>query len=78
MRKVYRGDFAGVEDRNLQRVKRLCDVAWANRVRGRNLADVGGIPVHVIVLHRAQAVAALGAQAGELRDSSAGLGGSGG
>ena len=53
MRKVYLGDLAGIENGNLQRINGLRDVAWANRVRGGNLAGVGGVPIHVVVLHRA-------------------------
>ena len=77
MRKVYLGDLAGIENGNLQRMNGLRDVAWANRVRGGNLAGVSGVPIHVVVLHRAQAVAALSAQVGELRDRCAGFGDSG-
>ena len=77
MRKVYLGDLAGIENGNLQRMNGLCDVAWANQVRGGNLAGISGVPIHVVMLHRAQAVAALSAQAGELRNSGAGLGDSG-
>ena len=79
LRKKYLGKPAGSKGRKLQVVHGLSKCAGSSwmlggRVRRRDLASVGGIPVHMVLLLRAQAMSA---SSSELRKTPAASGNSG-
>ena len=79
LRKKYLGKPAGSKGRKLQVVHGLSKCAGSSwmlggRIRRGDLASVGGIPVHMILLLRAQAMSA---SSSELRKTPAASGNSG-
>ena len=63
-RKIYLGKLAGSKGRNLQVVHGLSKCAGSSRmlegrIRRGDLASIGGIPIHMVLLLRAQAMSAL-------------------